>query len=216
MSHKLKTILGVLLLVIAIIVKGYDFLKNPPAPKRTESSDLKREDDEKQGKYFVLRDCTYVVDKKYNDGDSFKIKTKDGRVVEIRMYFVDTAESKDKPYDDYRRRVADQGKDFGGLNYQETIALGQKAKEYAYSRLKDARLTIYTNWEEVYQSGRYYAFVEIEGDEWWHETLVKKGLARIHTKGADLPTGSRSGDQKKRLRGLEKKAKQAKAGAWGM
>jgi len=44
------------------------------------------------------------------------------------MYFVGDAESKDKPYDDYRRRVADQGEDFGGLDYQETILLGREAK----------------------------------------------------------------------------------------
>jgi endonuclease YncB( thermonuclease family) len=216
MSHKLKTVFGILLLVIAIGVKGYDYLKNPPALKRTGSADLEKADDEKQGKYFVLRDCTYVADKKYNDGDSFKIKTKDGRVVEIRMYFVDAAESKDKPYDDYRRRVADQGKDFGGLSYQETIALGRKAKEFADSRLKDARLTIYTSWEEVYDSGRYYAFAEFGDNEWWHETLVKKGLARIHTKGEELPDGTRSSTHKKALYQMEKAARQAKAGAWGM
>ena len=163
----------------------------------------------------MLRDCQYLPDKKYNDGDSFKIKTKDGRFVEVRMYYVDTAESKDKPYDDYRRRVADQGKDFGGLNYQETIALGKEAKDYAYSRLKDAELTIYTSWEEVYESGRYYAFVKLGNEEWWHETLVKKGLARIHTKGEELPDGTRYATHKKQLMELEKQARRSKVGAWG-
>ncbi|MFT6864030.1 MAG: endonuclease YncB(thermonuclease family), partial [Akkermansiaceae bacterium] len=215
MSHKIKTVLGVLLLVVAVAIKGCDFLENPASPERGASHHLQHSDDEKQGRYFVLRDCHYLADKTYNDGDSFKIKTRDGRVVEVRLYYVDAAESKDKPYEDYRRRVADQGKDFGGLNYEKTIALGKEAKTYAEARLKSAELTIYTGWEEVYDSGRYYAFVKVGADEWWHETLVEKGLARIHTKGEELPDGTRYGTHKKELIALEKQAQRAKVGAWG-
>ncbi len=216
MNRKIKRIVGVIVVVIALLVKGYEYLNSPSSREVSAPGDLARTSDEKEGRYFILRDCRYVPDKKYNDGDSFKVEASDGRVVEIRMYYVDTAESKDKPYDDYRRRVADQGKDFGGLDYKKTIALGQKAKDFAYKSLKSGKLTVYTSWEEVYDSGRYYAFVQTSDGNWWHETLVKKGLARIHTKGEELPDGTRYAKHKKELYLMEKAARRDKVGAWGM
>lgn len=215
MDGKLKTIFVGILLVIAVAIRVYDAATNPSPPELTGSPQLESAQDRKEGRYFVLEDCVYVPDEKYNDGDSFKIKTSDGRVVEIRMYFVDAAESKDKPYDDYRRRVADQGKDFGGLDYQETIRLGREAKKYAASRLRKQNLTVFTAWEEVYDSGRYYAFVRMENGKFWHQELVEKGLARIHTKGADLPGGTDRRSRENELRRLEQKAKRARIGGWG-
>lgn len=106
------------------------------------------------------------------------------------MYFVGDAESKDKPYDDYRRRVADQGEDFGGLDYEETILLGREAKKYEASRLRKQHLTVFTAWEEVYDSGRYYAFVRMENGKFWYQELVEKGPARIYTNEADLAGGT--------------------------
>ena len=47
------------------------------------------------------------------------------------------------------------------------------------------------------------------------ETLVREGLVRIHTKGADLPDGTPVKERLKQLRELEKDAKQARRGAWG-
>ena len=79
------------------------------------------------GDYEVLTECRLVNDK-YNDGDSFKIKTGDGRALVVRIYFVDAPESRDKPYADHRKRVKEQGRYFGGLDYEEALSLGRKAK----------------------------------------------------------------------------------------
>lgn len=218
MNHKVKTILTGLLVVVALGLKLFQEFKpglkdsDPPTSKESE---LRRSDDEKAGHYFVLRDCRYL-DGQYNDGDSFKIRTKDGREIEVRVYFVDAPESRDKPYADHRKRVTDQGRYFGKLGYEEALALGRKAKTEAASKLKEARLNVYTSWEEVYDSGRYYAFVELPGEGWWHEYLVKNGLARIHTKGEDLPEGRSWRKQKSRLKELESRAKQSGRGGWGM
>ena len=220
MSQKIKTILTGLLVVVAIAIKLFQDAKGPAASgdsdytKRTEIPDLQKGDDEKQGDYFVLKDCLYLDDR-YNDGDSFKIKTRDGRIVEVRAYFVDCAESRDKDFADHRKRVGQQGDYFGGLDYRTTLELGKDAKSLASSTLKGKKLTIYTSWEEVYTSGRFYAFIEVPGVGWWHEFLVKKGLARIHTKGADLPNGTAWRKQKSHLQDLEKSAKRSRLGGWG-
>ena len=150
----MKTFLTAVLLVIALAVKGYRYFTNSKSSSQSGGSSNQEitknpqsGDDPLQNGYAVLKNCTYVPDAKYNDGDSFKVKTADGRVFELRMYFVDTAESKDKPYDDYRERVADQGKDFGGLDYQQTIKLGREAKKLAESMLKKEKFTVFTKWD---------------------------------------------------------------------
>jgi endonuclease YncB( thermonuclease family) len=213
--QKLKLAFTVVLVIIAVYFKLEDSTKLSDYTKRTEKGALVSQEDEKQGKFFVLRDCKYIA-AKYNDGDSFKIKTRDGRVVEIRMYFVDAAESRDKPYADHRARVTKQGNYFGGLDYKTTLKLGQKAKEFAGSRLQGKNLTVYTAWEEVYDSGRYYSYVDVEGQGFWHETLIKEGLARIYTKGEETPDGTSRKKRENQLRSLEASARKAKRGAWGM
>lgn len=223
MSHKVKTFLTAILLVVALAVKGYKYLTNSKSSSQSGGSsnheitkDPQSKDDRQQNGYAVLKNCTYVSDPKYNDGDSFKVKTADGRVFELRMYFVDTAESKDKPYDDYRKRVADQGKDFGGLDYQQTIKLGREAKELAVSMLKNEKFTVFTKWEAVYGGDRYYCFLQMEDGEWWDEILIGHGLARIHTQGAATPGGSSRKAHEKRLWRIEEDAKRRRVGAWGM
>jgi len=170
---------------------------------------------ERMGRFEILRNCCYVSDK-YNDGDSFKVKTEDGRIVEVRLYFVDTAESRDKPYADHRERVMKQGQYFGGLSYEKTLSLGKKAKERAVEKLSRSNLTVYTVWEEVYDSGRYHAFVEVGRLGWWHEYLVNEGLARIHTKGSSMPSGLSERKRENDLEALERVAKRAGKGGWGM
>ena len=219
----MKTFLTAVLLVIALAVKGYRYFTNSKSSSQSGGSSNQEitknpqsGDDPLQNGYAVLKNCTYVPDAKYNDGDSFKVKTADGRVFELRMYFVDTAESKDKPYDDYRERVADQGKDFGGLDYQQTIKLGREAKKLAESMLKKEKFTVFTKWERVHGGDRYYCFLQMEDGKWWDEILIGHGLARIHTKGADTPGGSEWRAYKKQLWRIEQDAKRRRVGAWGM
>ena len=214
-KQKLKLAFTVVLVIIAVYLKLKDSTRPSDGTQRTENGELVSQEDERQGKFFVLRDCEYIADK-YNDGDSFKIKTRDGRVVEIRMYFVDAAESRDKPYADHRARVAKQGNYFGGLNYKTTLKLGQIAKDLAKANLQGKNLTVYTAWEEVYDSGRYFAYVDVDDQGFWHETLVKEGLARIYTKGEETPDGTSRKKREGQLRSLEASAKRSKRGAWGM
>lgn len=207
MSSKIKSSLFGLLVLVLLGLK----LLQEFTPGLWESDGS----EERVGDYVVLSECR-LVDDKYNDGDSFKIKTGDGRTLVVRIYFVDAPESRDKPYADHRKRVKEQGRYFGGLDYEESLVLGKRAKDEVVSRLKGKTFKVYTTWEEVYDSGRYYAFVELADEGWWHEYLVRNGLGRIHTKGEGLPTGGSWNDQRRKLRDLEKEAKARKAGGWGM
>jgi endonuclease YncB( thermonuclease family) len=45
---------------------------------------------------------------------------------------------------------------------------------------------------------------------------VQAGLARIHTKGVRMPDGRKANDYENHLREVEKAARAAQRGAWGM
>jgi endonuclease YncB( thermonuclease family) len=51
---------------------------------------------------------------------------------------------------------------------------------------------------------------------WLHRLLIQKGLARLKTKGADLPDGTAAEKERETLRKLERDAKSNKAGAWAL
>ncbi len=140
--------------------------------------------------YQVYLSCD-LVSSKYNDGDSFLVNH-DGTQQEYRLYYVDTPESRDKPYADHRQRVEDQGRDLGGLSYKQALEVGKKAKEFTTKVLNQGKFEVYTKKELVYQGPRQYAFVRVDYQgkkQWLHELLVSKGLARVHTKGVETPLG---------------------------
>jgi len=157
----------------------------------------------------------WVVSDKYNDGDSFKVRTPNGEELEIRLYFVDTNESKDKRFEDHKARVQDQANYFG-LSYDQAIQLGATAKRHTAEQLAQKPLTILTKRELVYGGPRIYAFVYIDGIGWWPEHLVRNGLARIHTKGADMPDGTHWQKRKDILKRLETEAQANKRGGWSL
>jgi competence protein ComEA len=174
----------------------------------------------KVGGYTQFPGCR-LVDFRNNDGDSFMVRFPDGVEREMRLYFVDAPESAVKDYRDgnsNRKRIGYQGKDLGGMSQGATVAVGQEAKKKTKVVLREGGFTVFTKWQEVFDSGRYFGFVQIGepgGERWLHELLVEEGLARIYTEGAALPDGTSVRKQKNRLRSLEKRAQSARLGAWG-
>ena len=169
---------------------------------------------EQNGEFKVYLNCE-LVPSKYNDGDSFLVKHGDTEQ-EYRLYYVDTPESKDKPYDDHRERVLDQGRDLGGLGYEQTLKIGKTA-QYVTQELLSKPFRVYTTEELVYQGPRQYAFVQVESGgkvRWLHEILIEKGLARIHTRGAATPEGESFYDHRDALRQIEDEAQDNGMGAW--
>jgi len=173
--------------------------------------------------YETLERCS-LIPHKHNDGDSFHVRTpKTGEDVEFRLYFVDAPESAAKTYghgaNNYKR-LAEQGRYFGGLSQKETVRIGAEAKQFVTSLLSRQKFKVTTRWEPVYNSDRRYAFVTVQWEgkpQYLHEILVSKGYARIHTLGRELPEGGKSYYQQKAyLQQLERTAKKNHRGAWGL
>jgi len=156
-----------------------------------------------------------LADRPSDDGDSFTVRHAGGEAV-IRLYFVDCPEKRRNPYNG--ARLADQGAAFGGLTENETLRLGRDAREFTLSLLRARPFRVVTRWEPVFDDRRHYAHVfitEADGTErLLAERLVEAGLARIHTKGADLPDGTRRARFDHHLRSLEKSARLAGRGGW--
>lgn len=191
-----------------------------------------------KGRYEILENCQWVDDRG-NDGDSFLVKHGKDEYT-FRLYFADAPEKYlSDQHKDQRKRVAKQGKYFGGLTPQQTVEVGLQAKDFTEKQLKGKSFTVRTTWESVYGGDRFYAFILLPGSTDKKPVrlcaqLIKNGLARIHTKGPDLKNNNGSGfmqvgDSKakseergqvagyqKRLYKLEAQAKKNKAGAWGV
>ena len=168
------------------------------------------------GRYERFDKCQWV-DSNRNDGDSFQVKLPEGRVVELRLYFVDAPESAFKTYGKGRsnhERIAKQGRAFG-VSSEQAVEIGAQAKKFVYGLLSKESFTIFTEWDDPFNDRRYHAFVELPDGGWLHEELVKQGFVRIHTKGEDVPGGLRRDAQIRRLETMERQAKEGGLGAWG-
>ena len=201
----------------ARVVSGVESRKDSiPAPLRASSSGAHAQPTiEKVAGYDRLIG-TVMIDHRNNDGDSFFVRHGE-REFELRIYYADTPEKylSDR-YADQRRRVAEQAREMGnGLSIEETVALGQQAREHVAKLLKGQTFSVFTKWERVYNGERYYGFVLLPDEtEWLSEELVENGLARIHTKGASTPDGKSYRQYKQYLESLEAQARSAKLGAW--
>lgn len=189
---------------------------NPAPAKKSKSSEPKIVNG-----YYVFEGAT-LFEHRGNDGDSFRVKLAgEDEPIEFRLYFVDCPE---KYYDTNVRgqaaRVEEQAAEFG-ISVEQTVAAGKKAREFVLKLLAKRPFTIYTAWDEVYDSERFHAFVEVESPEdgkpiYLSELLVRKGLVRIHTWGEQTPDGQHWREYKEELRRLEALARRKGEGVWGM
>lgn len=162
------------------------------------------------GTWEKFENCTLMEDRA-NDGDSFILRH-GGESHTFRLYFADCAEK-------YRsdlnaERLAQQAAHFGGISVESVVATGQEARDVSLALLRSGPVTLETRWEEVYDSGRYYAFVRASGKD-LAELLISKGLARVHTGGATRPGGASERTQRDMLLKLEQSARSRHLGAWG-
>lgn len=173
------------------------------------------------GRFEIYQNCV-LLSARNNDGDSFLIRLHDGREEEFRLYFVDTPESGFKTYadgDTNHDRIRDQARDLDHLTAEQAVEIGKRGKEFSLDLLAGRPFTLYTDWDSPFRDHRYHAHIQVRVDgktRWLHRLLVQKGLARIKTKGADLPDGTSAERERETLRKLERDAKSNKAGAWAL
>jgi endonuclease YncB( thermonuclease family) len=94
------------------------------------------------------------------------------------------------------------------------VEIGLAARDYATDLLNQGNFKVYTRWKEVFDSGRYYAFVIFDDGLDLSEKLTAHGLARIHTEGATHPEGRSVQEFNSSLRALERAAKANQVGGW--
>lgn len=149
---------------------------------------------------------------KYSDGDSFRASRNRSRYI-FRLYYVDAPETDDR----YPDRLQEQAEYFG-LTPEQILKGGKQAAEWLHNTLSKSTFTVYTRYADARGASdrkRYYAMVKI-GDRWLSELLVENGFARVFGSDSDLPDGTSARIYWSRLRKLEREAKEARRGLWGL
>ncbi|RYD37687.1 MAG: hypothetical protein EOP87_03035 [Verrucomicrobiaceae bacterium] len=172
-----------------------------------------------QGRYEVHRGCTLAADNT-NDGDSFRVLLPDGRREIFRLYFVDTPESAFKSYrngENNHDRIREQAAYFG-ISPEEAVEVGKEGKRFVLGLLAKSTFTLHTEWDSPFRDRRYHAFIEVNDrgkTRWLHEVLIEKGFARLKTKPADLPDGTKADNHRRHLESLQAAARKSRMGGWG-
>lgn len=169
-----------------------------------------------------LDNCS-LVPTAWADGDSFLVKTADGKELTIRLYGADCIEYHIADETD-ARRLREQRRYFGiaehGKSPEKSIALaktlgGQAAEETAKALGKS--FTVHTAFSDARGDGkhkRFYGFVTTadHGDLASH--LVSKGLARAFGVYRETPLGKSGSDYRAQLTDFELRAARLGSGAW--
>lgn len=159
-------------------------------------------------KWETLNSCVYVANKS-NDGDSFHLRCGTNSFF-IRLYFVDTPESKLT----YAQRTQEQSVYFGS-SLDATLKAGEQATQTVQELLKNPFVvrTRRANAAGRSRESRYYAFVEFDGKD-LGQHLVALGLARNKGLITNLPDGTNWKVYADQLETLENQARQKHLGAW--
>ncbi len=170
-----------------------------------------------------LEHCTRVA-AEWADGDSFPVRTSDGRELTVRLYGADCFEWHVTDETD-ARRLRDQRRYFGitnlGGNAKASSAaameFGARAAKRA-AELLEKPFTVHTYQEDARGDGKHprvYAFVTTADGRDVAAELVREGLARAFGVCRAAPDGRAADDYRDSLRDLELQAAKRGAGVWG-
>jgi DNA uptake protein ComE-like DNA-binding protein len=162
-----------------------------------------------------LENCV-LVETGWSDGDSFQIKTPDGKTQTIRLYGVDCIEMHVQGDDSNARRLRDQRRYFGINDISVAKTQGEAAKA-ATAKWLDKPFTVHTTFADGRGDGRFsrvYGFVKTADGSNLSELLVSQGLARAFGVVRQLPDGTAGDEWMEQLKDLELTAARAGRGAW--
>ena len=155
-----------------------------------------------------------LIDNPANDGDSFLVEA-DGKLLHVRLYFVDCPETSISSKSD-ARRVREQTRYFGLTSAEHTIHFGNEAKTFVEGILAKP-FTVYTAFASAMgrsSKGRVYGFITTSDGDDLANLLVKNGLARTHGIGRETPDGILRNEMIEILRDLEISAMLKRTGIW--
>ena len=169
-----------------------------------------------------LERCT-LVKADWSDGDSFPIRTADGKEITIRLYGADCIEWHVTDESD-ARRLREQRRYFGisgfGGSPEKSIeaakGFGAKAAEEIARALAEP-FSVHTAYSDARGDGRYkrfYGFVTTSKGEDLATRLVGLGHARAFGVYRETPSGDTSKEYRASLEDLELKAAKKGLGAW--
>ncbi len=169
-----------------------------------------------------LEGCT-LVKADWSDGDSFPIRTADGKEITIRLYGADCIEWHVTDETDARRLRAQRRyfgiSGFGGTpqaSIEAAKGCGGKAAEEVARALAEP-FSVHTAYSDARGDGRYkrfYGFVTTSKGEDLGTRLVGLGLARAFGVYRETPAGVTSKEFRASLEDLELQAAKKGLGAW--
>lgn len=157
------------------------------------------------------------------DGDSFRVKTTEGREFTVRLYAVDCIETGPFTPSD-ARRLRDQRSYFGisdhGGSFRTSIELaeryGQRATEQVAEWLGEP-FTVHTAFADARGDARYerfYAFITLSDGRDLAAALVTSGLARAFGVVRTHPDGRSGNEYRDSLADIEMQAAARSKGVW--
>lgn len=169
-----------------------------------------------------LENCQFI-ETEWCDGDSFQVKTAEGKKFTLRLYGVDCLESHVNDDSD-ARRLRGQRRYFGisnfGGNPRASIAaakkMGNEARNFIIAELKQP-FTVITAFADARGDGkykRYYGFITTSQGEDLAEQLVRMGHARAFGVNRSTIDGRSRDEHRESLKDLEFQAAIAGAGIW--
>jgi endonuclease YncB( thermonuclease family) len=161
-------------------------------------------------RWYTYDECS-LIENDSNDGDSFHVARNSSHYI-FRLYFVDTPESNRS----YPERVKAQA-EYWGISEAQVLKLATEAKRFS-QRFLVKGFTVYSKREDARGRSdrkRYYAVVKAGGRD-LAEALVTEGLARVYGHDTMLPDGKSAKKHWAELKVLERAAKRAGRGAWGL
>ncbi|QTN32103.1 helix-hairpin-helix domain-containing protein [Akkermansiaceae bacterium] len=169
-----------------------------------------------------LENCT-LVKTGWADGDSFLVRTADGKELTVRLYGADCIEYHVTDESD-ARRLREQRRYFGisgfGGAAEKSIALAKSLGGLAAEEVVRALgkpFTVHTSFADARGDGRYqriYGFVTTADGEDLASHLVKMGLARAFGVYKQTPLGKSGNEYRAELADLELRAARLGKGAW--
>ncbi len=163
--------------------------------------------------FATLKGAT-LVDADMNDGDSFVVRA-DGRELHLRLYHVDCLETASSGKAQLER-IREQQHYFGLADPSEVVRFGKLAAEYV-KRVLARPFTVHTRYARALgrsATGRFYAFISTGDGHALGESLVVRGLARVHGQPRSAPDGRPAKAVRAALLDLQDVAMLSRAGIW--
>jgi endonuclease YncB( thermonuclease family) len=163
--------------------------------------------------FETLEGAAYV-DSRANEADTLRIRH-GGEEHLFVLYFVDALETSLG----HPARVEEQRRYFGLADAQTVTAYGREAADHVAELLKQRPFRVLTRWERVEGTLRYYALIQVQGEDGRPENLAERllrlGYARVGGMDTFLPNDPRDvptyGTE---LLALARQARTQKTGVW--